>query len=111
MNFKIVAVQDFDKELKSLAKKYVSLKYGYLSLIDSLENNPLQGTPIGKDCYKIRLSIRSKGKGKSGDARVITYVKIIDKTIYLLSIYDKSEQTSISEKETITRLTSINKPQ
>lgn len=111
MNFKIVAVQDFDKELKRLSKKYHSLKYDYLSLVELLEKNPLQGTPLGKDCYKIRMSIGSKGKGKSGGARIITYVKIIDEIVYLLSIYDKSEQTSISEKEIITRLNSINKPQ
>lgn len=111
MSFKIVAVQDFDKELKRLSKKYQSLKYDYLSLIELLEVNPLQGTPLGKDCYKIRLNITSKRKGKSGGARFITYVKIIDEVIYLLSIYDKSEQPSISEKEIIARLNSINKLQ
>lgn len=111
MSFKIVAVQDFEKELKRLSKKYHSLKYDYLSLIEALEENPLQGTSIGKDCYKIRMPIRSKNKGKSAGARVITYVKIIDETVYLLSIYDKSEQTAISEKEIIIRLNSINKPQ
>ncbi|AXE19772.1 hypothetical protein DR864_19510 [Runella rosea] len=111
MSFKIVAVQDFDKELKRLSKKYQSLKYDYLSLIELLEENPLQGTPLGKDCYKIRLNITSKRKGKSGGARFITYVKIIDEVIYLLSIYDKSEQPSIPEKEIIARLNSINKLQ
>lgn len=111
MSFKVVAVQDFDKELKRLSKKYQSLKYDYLSLVESLEETPLQGTSLGKDCYKIRIPIRSKGKGKSGGARVITYVKIIDEIVYLLSIYDKSEQSSISEKEIIARLNSINKLQ
>lgn len=111
MSFKVVAVQDFDRELKRLSKKYQSLKYDYLSLVESLEKAPLQGTPLGKDCYKIRMPIRSKNKGKSTGARVITYVKIIDETVYLLSIYDKSEQTSISEKEIIARLNSINKLQ
>lgn len=111
MSFKVVAVQDFDRELKRLSKKYQSLKYDYLSLVESLEETPLQGTPLGKDCYKIRMPIRSKGKGKSGGARVITYIKIIDKIVYLLSIYDKSEQSSISEKEIIARLNSINKLQ
>lgn len=79
-------------------------------MVESLEDNPLMGTSIGKDCYKIRMPIRSKGKGKSGGARVITYVKIVDETVYLLSIYDKSEQASISEKEITNRLNSINKP-
>lgn len=110
MSFKIIAVQEFERELKRLSKKYKSLKYDYLSLVESLEDNPLMGTSIGKDCYKIRMPIRSKGKGKSGGARVITYVKIVAETVYLLSIYDKSEQDSISEKEIANRLNSINKP-
>ncbi len=110
MGFRVIAVEGFERELKRLSKKYKSLKYDYLSLVESLEGNPLMGTSIGKDCYKIRMPIRSKGKGKSGGARVITYVKIVDETVYLLSIYDKSEQDSISEKEIANRLNSINKP-
>jgi hypothetical protein len=54
---------------------------------------------LGKDCYKIRLSIKSKGKGKSGGARIITCVKVIDGNVYLITIYDKSEKESISNKE------------
>ena len=56
------------------------------------------GTPIGGSCYKIRLAIKSKGKGKSGGARVITYYYIHGETVYLLSIYDKAEQENISEE-------------
>ncbi|MDZ7880865.1 MAG: type II toxin-antitoxin system RelE/ParE family toxin [Saprospiraceae bacterium] len=57
------------------------------------------GKPLGKDCYKIRMAISSKNKGKSGGARVITCVKIVDDTLYLLSIYDKSEQEDIPDNE------------
>ncbi len=71
----------------------------YVDLINSLKENPFQGTSIGNNCYKIRLSIASKGKGKSGGARVITHVYVSDKTIYLLPIYDKSEQEFISYQE------------
>ena len=67
--------------------------------MDSLEENPIQGEALGKDCYKIRVSIKSKGRGKSGGARVITRVKVVNQTVYLLSIYDKSEKDSISDKE------------
>ncbi len=58
------------------------------------------GTPIGKDCYKIRVLITSKGKGKgkSGGARVITYVRIVKSNVYLLDIYDKSNKAAISIK-------------
>jgi hypothetical protein len=44
------------------------------------------------------MKITSKGKGKSGGSRVITCVKVIDEHIKLLSIYDKSEQSDISDK-------------
>lgn len=62
-------------------------------------SNPVQGIFIGRNCYKIRLSIASKGKGKSGGARVITYVHIKGEIVYLLTIYDKSETEDISDKE------------
>ncbi len=57
------------------------------------------GDEIIQNCFKIRMSISSKGKGKSGGARVITFVYIQDETVYLLSIYDKSDQENISDKE------------
>jgi hypothetical protein len=67
--------------------------------IDSLAQVPCQGTPIGYNCYKIRISIASKGKGKSGGARVISQMLYSNEVVYLLSIYDKSEQESISDAE------------
>jgi len=72
-------------------------------LTGELCTNPTKGTPIGHSCYKIRLSIKSKGKGKSGGARVITYYYIHGNTVHLLSIYDKAELKNISE-EKITEL-------
>jgi hypothetical protein len=68
-------------------------------LVNSLESDPKLGKPIGKDCFKIRLIIAPKKKGKSGGARIITHLHIIKNTVYLLTIYDKSEQSTISEKE------------
>lgn len=70
-----------------------------MELVQSLKDNPEQGTALGNDCYKIRLAIASKGKGKSGGARVITYVQISQTTVYLLTIYDKNEKENISDKE------------
>lgn len=66
MNYEIITSENFIRELKRLAKKYPSLKQEVDDLGDSLSQNPSQGTPIGKDCYKIRLAIKSKGKGKRG---------------------------------------------
>jgi mRNA-degrading endonuclease RelE of RelBE toxin-antitoxin system len=46
-----------------------------------------------------RMAIASKGKGKRGGARVITYVYVLTETIYLLTIYDKSEKADVRENE------------
>lgn len=99
MNFKIVYTDHFEREFKRLAKKYRSIKYDLANLLNQLEENPTTGTPLGKDCYKVRLAISAKQKGKSAGARVITHLHIQGKTIFLLSIYDKSEQESISDNE------------
>jgi mRNA-degrading endonuclease RelE of RelBE toxin-antitoxin system len=97
MSFEITTSPTFDREFKRLTKKYPSLKADLLELVKSLDENPLQGDSLGKDCYKVRMKISSKGKGKSGGSRVITCVKIINQRIKLLSIYDKSEQEVISD--------------
>ena len=107
MNYKIVPTADFRGEFKQLLKKYPSIKREINELGVSLENNPIQGVAIGKNCYKIRLAIRSKNTGKSGGARVITCVKIIKQTVYLLGIFDKSDQSTIAVKELEKRIKSI----
>ena len=99
MNFSIKITAKFKRRAKLLLKKFPSFKQDLSNLINSLESNPMQGTPIGNDCYKIRLAIKSKGKGKSGGARVITHVYVSKTTVYLLIIYDKSDQKNISDKE------------
>jgi mRNA-degrading endonuclease RelE of RelBE toxin-antitoxin system len=99
MSYKIKTIPKFDKELKRLVKKYPSLKSEFIELVSDLKENPTQGTPLGNHCFKIRLSIASKGAGKSGGARVITYLQVSQTSVYLLSIYDKSEEDTISNKE------------
>jgi mRNA-degrading endonuclease RelE of RelBE toxin-antitoxin system len=99
MNFEVEVTFYFKKQAKRLAKKYPSLPSELRELISSLEKSPTQGTMIGRGCYKIRLSIASKSKGKSGGGRVITHVQVSKKTVYLLSIYDKSEMESISPSD------------
>ena len=95
MNYNVEVTDYFARQLKRLVKKYPSLKGEINRLIQSLETNPEQGTPLGKECYKIRLAIASKGKGKSGGARVITHIYVVRRTVYLLSVFDKSEQDNI----------------
>ena len=99
MNYKILYTNTFKRELKRLSKKYSSLKPDFENLIDTLEKEPFQGTSLGHNCFKIRLAIKSKNRGKSAGARVVTYVRIIHNEVVLLTIYDKSEKNNVSQKE------------
>ena len=96
MSYSIKTTQRFKKELKQLSKKYKKIKIDYQNLLDSLENNPTLGTPLGNDCYKIRIPNSSVPTGKSGGFRIITLVKIIDNKIILLTIYSKSDKENIN---------------
>lgn len=107
MPFEILLSENFERRVKKLSKKYQSLEDDLLSLIDFLELNPTQGISLGQDCYKIRLNITSKRAGKRGGARVITCVKIVNEQVFLLTIIDKSERETISEKELDTLLKKV----
>lgn len=99
MAFQLKITPDFKRGVKRLAKKYRSLPLELNNLAQQLHTQPLLGTAIGQNCYKIRLAIASKGAGKSGGARVITYVQVTGETVFLLAIYDKSEQASITDQQ------------
>lgn len=104
MSFNVNSTPFFEREAKPLLKKYSSLTNELGLLIDSLAQQPVQGTVLANNCYKIHLAIKSKGKGESGGARVITCVIAVQKEVLLLSIYDKSEQQTISDAEIKKRL-------
>ncbi len=99
MSYKVTSISVFDKQAKRLVKKYPSLKKDLAGFVESLIDKPNQGKALGNNFFKVRLAIASKGKGKSGGARIITYLKITASTVYLATIYDKSEKGSISDKE------------
>ena len=98
MNYKVIPVDKFKKEAKRLIRKYPSLRNELLQLNEKLSENPALGTSLGNNAFKIRIAIKSKGQGKSGGARVITYLVTPDKEVYLLTIYDKSEFDTIDDK-------------
>jgi hypothetical protein len=98
-DFIIGTTDSFDKSVNKLLKKYPSIPSDLRELKTQLLANPADGTSLGKSCYKVRMNIASKKKGKSGGARVITYLKIQDKQITLLDIYDKAEKDTITDKE------------
>ena len=99
MSYKIIAISNFRKEAKKLYKKYPSLKKELFELGKQLSTEPSLGIALGSNCFKIRIAIASKGRGKSGGARVISYVHVTQTSVYLLSIYDKSDKETISNNE------------
>lgn len=106
MSVEIVITDNFKKEAKKLIKKYTSLKNELFDLQEQIEENPRLGTLIMENIYKIRLAVKSKGRGKSGGLRVINMVEedvddeeVINTIVNMLSIYDKSEITNLSDKE------------
>lgn len=97
-NITVSVSDDFAKEAKRLAKKYPSFKQDYKEFLDSIKENPLQGDEITKNIRKIRMAIKSKGKGKSGGARVITFNILTDVQngqVVLLLIYDKEDASTV----------------
>ncbi len=98
MSFSVIPSDKFKREAKRLSRKFPSLKQELIELNDMLTNKPGTGTFLGNDTYKIRLAVKSKGKGKSGGARVITYVIKENKEVYLLTLYDKSEFDIVDDK-------------
>ncbi len=108
MKFKLIPTPFFEKELKTLAKKYPALKNDIAELGKLLLENPTTiGKALGKDCYKIRMAITGRNSGKSGGARVITHVVINKGNIYLVSIYDKAEKENITDKLLLSLLKQI----
>lgn len=99
MSYKVVLSDNFKKEAKKLSKKYASLKTDLAKLFSLLAENPKMGTSVGNNVYKIRIAITSKNKGKSGGARVMSFVKVVDEEVLLFSIYNKGDKDSISQKE------------
>ena len=95
MSYSVIPIEKFKTEAKRLIKKYPSLKTELASLSNMLADTPNIGTPLGNNTYKIRVSIKSKGKGKSGGARVLAYLVTENREVYLLTIYDKNELDTI----------------
>lgn len=102
MEVRIFTHSEFERNFKRLRKKYKSLVADYCDLIKSLKSNPVQGMDLGNGVRKIRMQISSKGKGKSGGARIITYNEYVNDDgsidITLLTIYDKNEISSVTDQ-------------
>ena len=99
MIYKIVPTNNFSRELKKLCKKHPALKEQIKYLSTELSVNPERGVSLGHGCYKIRISSPDKHGGKSKGFRIITYVVLLKGIVFLLTVYDKSEISTIKDSE------------
>lgn len=106
----VIASHGFKREAKSLSKKYTSLRASIATLVDALIENPYYGESYGNDIYKVRLSDKSKGKGKSGSFRVMYYHLSKSESgieILLMTIFNKSQKSTVKKAEAIKLLKDI----
>ncbi len=97
MNYQVSFTEEFANDLKKLVRKYPSLKSELDTLMNELSLNPTLGQSLGNNTYKIRLAVKSKGRGKSGGLRVISYIITFKELVFLIAIYDKSDMGNISD--------------
>ncbi|MBP3590695.1 MAG: addiction module toxin RelE [Muribaculaceae bacterium] len=98
MSFKVFTTPEFDNQAKTLSKRHRSFKNDLRDFVLSLEDNPFQGVELSPGIRKIRMAISSKGRGKSGGARIITYTVVAAETegmVYLMNVYDKADFSSV----------------
>ena len=99
MSYRVKLSPEFQRRAKKLFKKYPSLPQDLRALLTLLTATPTTGTALGRNCYKVRLAIESKGKGRSGGARVISYVAVLAEEVVLLTIYDKADRADLRPGE------------
>jgi mRNA-degrading endonuclease RelE of RelBE toxin-antitoxin system len=100
MKVEISLHDEFKRQFRRLSKKYRSLTDDLETFQKELKKNPFQGDSLGGGVRKIRMAIGSKGKGKSGGARVLTLTVLVtdDADVTLLTIYDKDEISNVSDE-------------
>ena len=88
---------EFERAFKRLKKRYRSLPTDFQQLLDSLIEDPLQGTELRAGMRKVRIAFASKGKGKRAGGRVIIQLAMTNTCLSFLYIYDKSELPNVSD--------------
>ena len=102
MSYRVYLTRDFKRDTKRLKKKYPSIVSDVSGLIEQLQERPDMGVLIKANLYKVRVAIKSKGRGKSGGGRVIYLVlqsSVEEGYLGLISLYDKSQQESHSDDQ------------
>lgn len=99
----VIASPTFNRNTRSLKKKYRNVLKDVDPLLEQLENGETPGDQVvgtGYSVFKVRVKNSDNQKGKSGGYRVIYYLKTADKTL-LLTIYSKSELDDVAAEDLI----------
>jgi len=99
MEFRVIPLDSFKSNFKTLGKKYKNIKNDLKKLTSKLEDNPKTGVYLQHNCYKLRVANSSVPTGKSGGFRTIYYFLDETSNIYLIAIYSKTQKENISENE------------
>ena len=93
--------EEFKNKLRNLSKKYRNIRADLQPILDDLQAGNFQGDQIanvGYTVFKLRIKNRDNKKCKSAGYRVIYYVKTAT-SVFLVTIYSKSEQSNIPASE------------
>lgn len=99
MKYNVVLHENFNKEFKTLQKKFPSLKKDFTLILDELEKELTLASDLGGGFKKIRINIKSKGRGSRGGGRIVTHELLIDidqTRVLFTSIYNKGDFDSLN---------------
>ncbi|NKQ41787.1 MAG: type II toxin-antitoxin system RelE/ParE family toxin [Sulfurovum sp.] len=94
MNYEVIALEEFQRDVKKLHKKYRHIKDDILELVEKLEIAFDIGIHLGNNLYKIRVKNSDTG-GNSGGYRVVYYTKTSQDKVYLITMYSKTQKENI----------------
>ena len=97
----VKASPTFRRNIKTLGKKYRSIREDVEPVIKQLQQGELPGDKItgtGYSVFKLRVKNSDVTKGKSGGYRLIYYCQTAT-GIILLTIYTKSERVDIAAED------------
>ena len=95
----IEETETYAKSIKKLQKRFKHIETDCDNFIDSIQSTDDLGVDLGNGIYKVRIANSDKQSGKSTGYRLISYLKLVDKILYLMYIYDKSDMSTVSEKQ------------
>ncbi len=103
VQMQIKYTREFKRRLKTLGKKYRKIKHDIQPVLSKLQQGDLAGDKIqgiGTAVFKLRVKNSDIPTGKRGGYRIIYWLKNSDEII-LISIYAKTMQIDISDREII----------